>query len=123
MIAATFITAVLLAMALGWIAAEVQHEAMLDRQHRARRRAWKYAIGMEVARTMIDLARALKPMTDDERERQRRSFAFGNVSIHNPDVTREMVDEVAEKMIDEEVAKARSKYRAPRPWSSERGGT
>lgn len=34
-------------------------------------------------------------MTAEEREAQRRSFAFGNANVDNPDVTRELVDEVA----------------------------
>lgn len=34
-------------------------------------------------------------MTDEEREAQRRSFAYGNVHLHNPLVTRQMIDEVA----------------------------
>lgn len=31
-------------------------------------------------------------------EAQRRSFAFGNVSMHNPAVTREVVDDAAERL-------------------------
>ena len=38
------------------------------------------------------------PMTADEKERQRRSFAFGNVNLSNENVTREMVDEAAERL-------------------------
>lgn len=37
--------------------------------------------------------RALNPMTDEERSAQARSFAYGNVALHNPGVTRAMVDE------------------------------
>lgn len=37
------------------------------------------------------------PMTAAEREEQRRSFAYGNVSISNPNVTRELVDQVADE--------------------------
>lgn len=33
-------------------------------------------------------------MTPEEEEEQRRSWAFGNVALSNPAVTREMVDEV-----------------------------
>ena len=36
-------------------------------------------------------------MSDEEAEEQRRSFAFGNVSMANPDVTREVVDQVADE--------------------------
>jgi len=31
-------------------------------------------------------------------EEQRRSFAFGNATISNPSVTRELIDEVAEAL-------------------------
>lgn len=34
-------------------------------------------------------------MTPEERREQRISFAYGNVSMHNPDVTREMVERAA----------------------------
>lgn len=37
-------------------------------------------------------------ITTDERERQRRSFAFGNANISNPNVTRELIDTVADEM-------------------------
>lgn len=33
-----------------------------------------------------------------EKEEQRRSFAFGNTSIENPRITRETVDEEAEAL-------------------------
>jgi hypothetical protein len=41
-------------------------------------------------------------MTPEEREAQRRSFAYGNAVIDNPNVTREMVDAAAEKIAREE---------------------
>ncbi len=52
---------------------------------------------------MKDLAKLLlvaraHPMTPEQREAQRRSFAFGNASIENPRVTRELVDRVADEM-------------------------
>ena len=37
-------------------------------------------------------------MTPVQAEAQRRSFAFGNVSISNPLVTRAMIDEAAERL-------------------------
>ncbi len=37
-------------------------------------------------------------MTPEQREEQRRSFAYGNAKISNPNVTREMVDRAAEEM-------------------------
>lgn len=37
-------------------------------------------------------------MTPEEAEAQRRDFAYGNVKLSNPDVSREMVDVAAEAM-------------------------
>lgn len=39
-------------------------------------------------------------MSPEEKEAQRRSFAYGNAHLSNPNVTREMVDEEAEKLED-----------------------
>lgn len=41
-------------------------------------------------------------MTPEEREAQRRSFAYGNAHMSNENVTREMVDAAAEKIAREE---------------------
>ena len=40
------------------------------------------------------------PMSDSERELQRRSFAYGNANLANPHVTRPMVDDAANKIED-----------------------
>lgn len=37
-------------------------------------------------------------MSAEEREEQRRSFAHGNVALHNPDVTREVIDKAADDL-------------------------
>jgi hypothetical protein len=37
-------------------------------------------------------------MSAEEKEEQRRSFAHGNVALHNPAVTREVIDRAAEKI-------------------------
>ena len=37
-------------------------------------------------------------MGSEEREVQRRSFAYGNVAIKNPDITRELIDSVADEI-------------------------
>ena len=42
------------------------------------------------------------PMTPEEAEEQRRDFAYGNVRLHNPNVTREMIDRAAKKLKEEE---------------------
>jgi len=37
-------------------------------------------------------------LTPEEKEQQRRSFAYGNTKIENPRITREMVDQEAEAL-------------------------
>ncbi len=54
---------------------------------------------------LIEAARKVE-MSDEDREEQRRSFAFGNANIENPRVTRELVDRVADRMADERRAAA-----------------
>ncbi len=46
---------------------------------------------------LIDASRG-QVMSDAEKEAQRRSFAYGNAHIENERVTRQMVDEAAEKL-------------------------
>lgn len=37
-------------------------------------------------------------LTPEEKEQQRRSFAYGNTAIENPRITREMVDRAADSL-------------------------
>lgn len=46
---------------------------------------------------LVEEARHRK-MTPEQWEEQRRSFAYGNVAIENPQVTRAMIDEAAERL-------------------------
>ena len=46
---------------------------------------------------LIELARQVK-MTASESEAQSRSFAFGNAAFENPRITKEMVEQEAEKL-------------------------
>lgn len=46
---------------------------------------------------LMDLAKTVV-MTEEEKEEQRRDWAYGNTKLHNPAITREIVDEVADKM-------------------------
>ena len=46
---------------------------------------------------LIDAAKT-RVFTDAEREEQRRSFAYGNTNIENPRITRQTVDQQAEKL-------------------------
>lgn len=58
----------------------------------------KRRVGMTAKlQKLIDASRN-RPMSDAEQEAQRRSFAYGNAHIENDRVTREMVDEAAEKL-------------------------
>jgi hypothetical protein len=47
---------------------------------------------------MIGRAKAVA-MTEAEKEEQRRSFAYGSAKIENEDITREMVDAAAERLM------------------------
>ena len=49
---------------------------------------------------LLEMARTL-PVSAEERERQRRSFAFGNTNIENDRITRATVDQAAEKLAAE----------------------
>lgn len=46
---------------------------------------------------LIEAAKRAEP-TAEHREKQRRSFAYGNTSFENDRITRDMVDEQAEKL-------------------------
>lgn len=46
---------------------------------------------------LLDAAKSA-PFTADEKEEQRRSFAYGNTKIENSRITREMVDQEAEAL-------------------------
>jgi hypothetical protein len=51
----------------------------------------------DALKTLIEVARSYT-MKPAEREAQRRSFAYGNTHFENPLITREMVDEQAERL-------------------------
>lgn len=46
---------------------------------------------------LIKWARTFKP-TPEEQEDARRSFAYGNIKIHNPNITRADIDRAAERL-------------------------
>lgn len=46
---------------------------------------------------LIEMAKKAQP-TSDERDRQRRSFVYGNTSFENPKITTEMVDQQADAL-------------------------
>jgi hypothetical protein len=47
--------------------------------------------------SLIEMARTIR-MTPEQAERQRRSFAYGNVKIENDSITWEMIDRAAEEL-------------------------
>lgn len=51
----------------------------------------------EELNALIELAKKVTP-SPEHREEQRRSFAYGNTAYENGTITREMVDEQAEKL-------------------------
>lgn len=51
----------------------------------------------EHLREILEEARHVK-VPPEQKEEQRRSFAYGNTQIENPRITREMVDQVAEEL-------------------------
>lgn len=49
---------------------------------------------------LIELARSI-PVSEEDREEQRRSFVYGNTKIENDTITRKLVDEQAELLAKE----------------------
>ena len=54
----------------------------------------------DALKALLEAAKSIKP-TDEQRELQRRSFAFGNTAFENSLITREMVDRQAEELARE----------------------
>ena len=61
----------------------------------------------ESLKVLIEAAKKVKP-TPEHREAQRRSFAYGNTAFENSRITREMIDEQAEKLAKADVGKRRT---------------
>ena len=51
-------------------------------------------------KALLEAAKSAQP-TPEHREQQRRSFAYGNTAFENSQITREMVDQQAEKLARE----------------------
>ena len=47
---------------------------------------------------LLEKVRSLPPKTPEEREEQARSFAFGNLAIDRPELTRAEIDATARRM-------------------------
>ncbi|HKV47451.1 MAG TPA: hypothetical protein VJN69_05120 [Candidatus Acidoferrales bacterium] len=52
---------------------------------------------MKELQQLLDAAKSLE-MTPEQKEEQRRSFAFGNTNIENARITRETVNQEAEAL-------------------------
>ncbi len=48
---------------------------------------------------LIEMAKAV-PVSDEQREEQRRSFVYGNTAFENRHITREMVNRQADALRD-----------------------
>jgi hypothetical protein len=54
----------------------------------------------DALKSLLEAARKVET-TPEQREKQRRSFAFGNTAFENKLITREMVDRQADKLARE----------------------
>jgi hypothetical protein len=54
----------------------------------------------DALKSLLEAARKVET-TPEQREKQRRSFAFGNTAFENDLITREMVDRQADKLARE----------------------
>jgi hypothetical protein len=54
----------------------------------------------DALKNLLEAAKKIEP-TAEQRESQRRSFAFGNTAFENELITREMVDRQAEELARE----------------------
>ncbi len=52
---------------------------------------------------LVELAKNVRP-TPEQREEQRRSFAYGNTRFENENITREMIDRQAEALKSDQSA-------------------
>lgn len=64
---------------------------------------------INVSSSLTQLLEAAKKveMNSDQREEQRRSFAFGNANFENQDVTRETINQAAAELGDERSGEGR----------------
>jgi len=53
----------------------------------------------DILKALLEKAKTVR-MTPEQKEEQRRSFAYGNTKIENPRITRKIIDEEAEHLKD-----------------------
>ena len=56
----------------------------------------------DALKSLLEAAKKIEP-TAEQREAQRRSFAFGNTAFENKLITREMIDRQAEELAREAI--------------------
>lgn len=54
----------------------------------------------DALKVLLEAAKSARP-SPEQREQQRRSFAYGNTAFENRRITREMIDQQAEKLARE----------------------
>jgi hypothetical protein len=54
----------------------------------------------DALKVLLEAAKSARP-SPEQREQQRRSFAYGNTAFENKRITREMIDQQAEKLARE----------------------
>jgi hypothetical protein len=64
----------------------------------------KVIVMTDALKNLLEAAKKIEP-TAEQREQQRRSFAFGNTAFENKLITREMVDSQAEELAREATEK------------------
>jgi hypothetical protein len=67
----------------------------------------------DALKSLLEAAKKIEP-TAEQREMQRRSFAFGNTAFENELITREMIDRQAEELAREAIEKLARDANEPR---------
>jgi hypothetical protein len=52
---------------------------------------------MQALKALLEAAKRVRP-SPEQREEQRRSFAYGNTAVENDRITREMIDRQADEL-------------------------
>ena len=87
---------------ISYAAYEKKHEIFIESIYETMDILWYSFLTKEDIKYLNDRADLMavrcELMSDEEREYQRRSFAYGNIKLHNDKVTKELVNEIADKI-------------------------
>ena len=84
-------------------------ESMLAISEECRQDIYRNIEMSQMLETGFERLHGAAPMlTAEQREAQRRSFAYGNTAFENSRITREMINEQAEKLAKADVGKRRA---------------